>query len=173
MLALALSPSAFVAPLKPHTEGRAAAPVCMLGRRQFATGGALFALGAFADAANAGLGEPRAADQSKIGVSTVEIPKIGKTNGMPALKGPVDTSGWTEPGKCESPLSCWSKYPGGNLRDATCGIGKKCPPAVKTAGKTMSPFGVNEGLGESYVSPAMYPPPPPPPPPPPAPEKKA
>ena len=83
------------------------------------------------------------------------IPTTGLTNGEKNIKGPVDTSGWTEAGKCETPLGCWAKYPGGNLRDATCGINKKCPPGVKTtnpAEAKMSPFGINAGIGESYTA---------------------
>merc|ERR1719337_434828 len=66
-------------------------------------------------------------------------------------------------GKCTSPLQCWKDYPGKNLREGTCGINKKCPPAVKTEGKTLSPFGVNEGKGESYTNQGSKTPPPPPP----------
>ena len=81
-------------------------------------------------------------------MSSVPIPTVGKTNSEPNIKGPVDTSGWK---KCESKgvLGCWAEYPGANLREGTCGINKKCPPAVKTSGKTLSPFGINEGKGES------------------------
>lgn len=161
----------------------------MLTRREMATsaGAALLAMGAFSGEANAALtAEFRKADQSKIGVSTVEsaqpplrthtvlapfplvlgklpkrprftspcvaVPTTSATNGNKAIKGPLDTSGWA---KCESPLACWSKYPGQNLVDGTCGIGKKCPPGVKTSNPAeapLSPFGINAGLGESYTA---------------------
>ena len=165
MLALAatFTPS-FVAPTTrvARVEGRAGG-VEMLGRRDIATlaFGAVFA---GASAANAMGG-----DQSKIGVSRVGIPSTSQGQGdKDGKKGPVDTSGWTEEGKCTSPLACWSKYPGKNLREGTCGINKKCPPAVKTAGESLSPFGINEGKGESYTNQGSKTPPPPPPPPPPA-----
>ena len=77
---------------------------------------------------------------------------MSSTNGEKNIKGPLDTSGWA---KCESPLACYSKYPGQNLKDGTCGIGKKCPPAVKTSNPKeapLSPFGINAGLGESYTA---------------------
>ena len=160
MLALAatFTPS-FVAPTTrvARVEGRAGG-VEMLGRRDIATlaFGAVFA---GASAANAMGG-----DQSKIGVSRVEIPSTGSGQGDKAgKKGPVDTSGYTVEGKCTSPLQCWKDYPGKSLREGTCGINKKCPPAVKTSGKTLSPFGVNEGKGESYTNQGSKTPPPPPP----------
>ena len=49
---------------------------------------------------------------------------------------------------------------GGHVR-----INKKCPPAVKTSGESLSPFGINEGKGESYTNQGSKTPPPPPPPP--------
>ena len=159
MLALAatFAPS-FLAPTTrvARVEGRAGG-VEMLGRRDIAT----LAFGAvFAGASSA---NAMGGDQSKIGVSRVEIPKTGAGQGDKLLKGPVDTTGWTD-GKCTSPLQCWAEYPGKTLREGTCGIGKKCPPAVKTAGTTLSPFGINEGKGESYTNQGSKTPPPPPPP---------
>lgn len=74
------------------------------------------------------------------------------TNGEKNIKGPVDVSGWA---KCESPLACYSKYPGSNLRDGTCGLGKKCPPGVKTTNPgeaPLNPFGINAGLGPAYMA---------------------
>ena len=156
MLAIAatLTP-AFVAPtggVVARVEGRTAGVDCLLGRRQMATVafGALFA---GASSANAMGG-----DQSKIGVSRVAIPGKSQAQSEPAKNGPLDTSGWTEAGKCDSPLSCWKDYPGKNLREGTCGINKKCPPAIKTKAETLSPFGINEfkpslgQSGESYTN---------------------
>ena len=152
MLAIAatLTP-AFVAPtgVVARVEGRTAGVDCLLGRRQVATVafGALFA---GASSANAMGG-----DQSKIGVSRVAIPTKSQAQSEPAKNGPLDTSGWTEAGKCDSPLSCWKDYPGKNLREGTCGINKKCPPAIATKAETLSPFGINEfrpGIGQSGES---------------------
>ena len=156
MIALGALSTAFVAPtgFAARVEGRTVGVDCLLGRRQIATSAALFALGVGAGKANAMGG-----DQSKIGVSRVAIPTKGQAQAEPAKNGPLDTSGWTEPGKCTSPLSCWKDYPGQNLRAGTCGINKKCPPAIKTKAETLSPFGINEfkpgapgQSGESYTN---------------------
>ena len=156
MLAIAASLTpAFVAPtgVVARVEGRTAGADMTLGRRQMATVafGALFA---GASSANAMGG-----DQSKIGVSRVAIPAKSQAQSEPAKNGPLDTSGWTQDGKCTSPLSCWKDYPGSNLREGTCGINKKCPPAIKTKAETLSPFGINEfrpgapgQSGESYTN---------------------
>mmetsp|Transcript_18655 Transcript_18655/g.37960 ORF Transcript_18655/g.37960 Transcript_18655/m.37960 type:complete len:190 (+) Transcript_18655:44-613(+) len=188
MFVVALAGDAFVAPtgLAARVEGRTADVSCMMGRRQIATSAALLAFGACTGPVHAssiaeqraqfGVELPRKADQSKIGVSTVPLPAQSSTNAEKARSGPLDTSGYTEAGKCETPLSCWAKYPGKNLREGTCGINKKCPPAVKTTGETLSPFGINEGLGESYTnqgSKTRAPPPPPAPEPAPAAEPEA
>ena len=93
MLVATCFSTAFVSPMKPHTEGRNV-PVVMLGRRQLTTGGALFALGAFAGEAKAGLGEPRKADQAAIGVSSVAIPAQSSSNALPANKGPLGSPDW-------------------------------------------------------------------------------
>ena len=106
-----------------QVEARTGQVSCLLGRRQVATSAALLALGSYAGEAQAigtklsleeqrelaGLGPIRKADQSKIGVSSVPIPTVGKTNSEPNIKGPVDTSGWK---KCESKgvLGCWAEY---------------------------------------------------------------
>jgi hypothetical protein len=160
MLALAatFTPS-FVAPTTrvARVEGRVGG-VEMLGRRDIAT----LAFGAvFAGASSA---NAMGGDQSKIGVSRVEIPSTSTGQGDKLKKGAVDTSGWTTEGKCTSPLQCWADYPGKTLREGTCGIGKKCPPAVKTTGTTLSPFGINEGAGDSYTNQGSKTPPPAPPP---------
>ena len=149
MLALAFGTPAFVAPtcFAARVEGRTASVDCMLGRREIASSAALFALGVFTGKASAMGG-----DQSKIGVSRVNLPGKSSTNGEPARSGPLDTTGYTEAGKCDSPLSCWTKYPGQNLRAGTCGVNKQCPPAISSKGDTMSPFGINEFKGDSYTN---------------------
>ena len=180
-----LAPNAY-APVA-RLPSACAVPGGMLTRREMATsaGAALLAMGAFSGEANAALtAEFRKADQSKIGVSTVESAQpplrthtvlapfplvLGKLLEASKITSPcvavptTSATNGTRPsrarrhlrlGQCESPLACWSKYPGQNLVDGTRGIARSAHRREdpNPAEVPLSPFGINAGLGESYTA---------------------
>ena len=104
-----------------QVEARTGQVSCLLGRRQVATSAALLALGSYAGEAQAsgtklsleeqrelaGLGPIRKADQSKIGVSSVPIPTVGKKTPSPTSR-----AQWTPlAGRSASPRAFWDAGP--------------------------------------------------------------